>query len=323
MTFTYPPKINLLHSVPTPLEKLERLFPNREVYCKREDLTGTLLTGNKVRKFEFCLYEALEQKADTLITVGGTQSNHARCTAVVAAMFGLKCVLLLREGENQNKPEGNLLLDHLLGAEIHWISKKEYSNHQEHLQRLAEEVIYRGGCPYVIPEGCSSVIGSLGYIAVIEELLQQAPAFDYIFTAVGSGGTFAGLYAGACLFCPETQVVGVNVYRTAHYFQERIYGLLQEMKARFHTDLPSSPQDLNIQDGFVGPGYAQIGPKEKECIRRVARQSGLILDPAYTSKAFLALEAFVQTLPEKKRVLFLHTGGIFGLLVTHLNLFSD
>lgn len=319
----YPPRVSLRIDVPTPIERLSRLFPDREVYCKREDLTGTLLTGNKVRKLEFCLHESLEQNADTLITVGGIQSNHARCTAGVAAMLGMKSVLLLREGENQEKPEGNYLLDRLLGSEIHWISRKEYKNHTFHLSRLAQQLTQQGHRPYIVSEGGSSALGALGYVVVMEELMQQAEPFDYIVTAVGSGGTFAGLYAGAKLFSPKTQVVGINVYLDATYFQNRCFQLLCEMGAKYHTPVPDRSQALDIRDQFVGPGYAQVGPSEKACIRRVASQSGLFLDPVYTSKAFLGMEALLQEIPPQKRVLFIHTGGIFGLMVSHLDYFSS
>ncbi|MEK7483747.1 MAG: pyridoxal-phosphate dependent enzyme, partial [Planctomycetota bacterium] len=233
-----PPRIALRPNLPTPIERLDRLFPNHQVYCKREDLTGTLLSGNKVRKLEFCLHEALEQKADTLLTVGGIQSNHARCTAAVAAMLGMKSVLLLREGENQNKPEGNYLLDRLLGSEIHWISKKEYKNHPQRLTQLSQQLTQQGRYPYIVAEGGSSALGSLGYVLVMEELMQQAEPFDYIVTAVGSGGTFAGLYAGAKLFSPETQVIGINVYLDTVYFQNRCFQLLQEIAEKYQTPSP-------------------------------------------------------------------------------------
>jgi D-cysteine desulfhydrase len=321
MAFPYPPKTPLRPDIPTPLESLARLFPQHQVFCKREDLTGTVLSGNKIRKLEFCAYAALEQKKDTLVTVGGIQSNHARCTAAVAAQLGLHCVLLLREGENQDKPEGNLLLDRLLSAEIHWISAKEYPQHHKALDSLVEKLQAQGRHPYVVAEGGSSPLGALGYLKVVEELLQQTEPFDYIVTAIGSGGTFAGLYAGTQLFCPQTQVYGVTAYQSSAYFKKRIYQLLQEMAKHYKTPLPQSPDALNIDDRFVGPGYAQVGAKEKDCIRRIAAQTGLFLDPAYTSKAFLGLEALVKTLPPQSRVLFLHTGGIFGLMVSHIDYF--
>jgi D-cysteine desulfhydrase len=316
----YPQRIELART-PTPLEQLKRLGAELGVslYVKRDDLTGCVTTGNKVRKLEFLAAEALAQGCDTLITAGGAQSNHCRATAAVAARLGLKSCLLLRvpDPAAPPPPEGNLLLDRLFGAEIVWITPEDYRRRARVFVRVASELQARGQRPYVIPEGGSNPLGAFGYIRCCEELAEQLPpAQSTIVYAAGSGGTGAGLIMGAKLFDLPCRVVGFNVCDDRDYFVRAISEIIEQTKSHYGlTKLQFQREDVEIIDGYVGRGYAQSRPEELDLIRDVARSEGLVLDPVYTGKAFYGL---VQELKRRRdslgqRIIFIHTGGVFGL----------
>ena len=309
-----------LARLPTPVEKLERLSARFgvELWCKRDDLTESALTGNKIRKLEYLLAEARAQCADTIITCGGEQSNHCRATAIAAARLGMRSYLLLRTDDPARPPavEANILLDKLVGAEIRWVSREEYKRRAELFPVVAAELRARGHKPYVVPEGGSNALGAWGYIRAVEELAQQidhAPAT--LLYAAGSGGTGAGLILGVQLQRLPWRVVGVNVCDDAAYFVREIGQICETAIERFGLPLAFSREQIEIRDGYVGIGYAKSRPEELQRIRDVARAEAIVLDPVYTGKAFhgMATELERDRRVFGERIVFMHTGGIFGL----------
>jgi D-cysteine desulfhydrase len=315
-----PPRLPLAH-LPTPIEPLARLSAELGVAIdvKRDDLTGLALSGNKVRKLEFVLGEARRQGATALITCGGAQSNHARATAAAGARLGLRTVLLLRAGGEiaAGPPDGNLFLDALLGAEIRAIDAAAYEDRDARMEAVARELRAAGEVPWVIPEGASDALGAWGYLAAVEEMRAQTPGlpWDAIVCAVGSGGTLAGLVLGLARLGPGCRVRGYSVHRTPEAFTRRVDGILDDFVRRYGGPRPAAGA-FEIVGGFEGPAYAEVYPEEAEVIRRLARREGLLLDPVYTGKAFTGLLGDVRAgrIPRGARVLFLHTGGAFGLL---------
>jgi len=301
-----PPRVQLAR-LPTPLLPLDRLsdrWGGPRIFVKRDDLTGALLTGNKIRKLEFSLGEALDSGATRIITCGGLQSNHCRATAAACARLGLECVVYLRTYDPQAVPDGNHLLDVLLGAEIRFVEPDEY-------KKLGPT---REG--YWIPEGASNEVGLWGYIEACTELGDRK--FDALWHAIGSGGTTAGLAAGSVIHAMETPLVGVPVCDDADYFYKKIDSILRTARFRWPKllpDLPPARELVEIVDGFQGKGYAINRPAEWALLREVAQTEGLLLDPVYTVKAMMGLRQAIRDgrYTRDHEVCFLHTGGIYGL----------
>ena len=301
------PRVELAQA-PTPLLKLERLSRELgvELWVKRDDLTGLLETGNKIRKLEFLVGEAFAQNADTLITCGTLQSNCCRTVAAVAARLGLRAILALR-GAPPAEYDGNLLLDRLLGAEIRYCSDDEWARIGDVLEDLAARARKRGGTPYVIPESGATVAGALGYVACGEEIAQQvrhgAPEFDTIAITAFSGGSQAGLLMAKQLYGLRARIVGVPIAWDAARVRDYVAGIIAEADLRGHLD------------GYQGAGRAEVRSEELETVVRVARTEGLVLDPVYTAKAFHGLLDRLRRDPGElgPRVCFVHTGGVFSL----------
>lgn len=322
----YPPRVDLANT-PTPLDMMERMSKKLgvELYVKRDDLTGAELSGNKVRKLEFAFAEALSVDADTVITCGGVQSNHARATAIAAVKLGLKSRLILRIPDPSSPPpyEGNSLLDKLVGAEIIWVTSDEYENRGEIFEREADLVRKMGNKPYIIPEGASNPIGAWGYIRAVEELAKDLDGLPggrdkptTIINAAGSGGTSAGLILGVLLLGLNVNVVSINVCNTRDYFVRVIGDICERTIGNYNLAVPFlRNRDIDIIDGYVGKGYAISRPEELGLIRDVARMEGIILDPVYTGKAFFGMIKELERKPHifGDRIVFIHTGGIFGL----------
>lgn len=327
------PRVSLAH-VPTPIEELARLGAGLGVrlFVKRDDLTEAVLTGNKVRKLEYLLAAAREAGSDTVVTCGGIQSNHARATAGAAARLGMRSVLVLRDpalakGDRGKRsvaaspaaagtPQGNLLLDRLLGAEVRWITPAEYAERDAIMAEVAREIGEGGRRAYVIPEGGSNGLGALGYVRAAEEIAQDASSpFDVCCCATGSGGTLAGLAAGFARLGLFVRVLGFAVCDSADYFRERVRRVLSEV-AIILGDKGLAHAPFEVDDAFIGPGYGQNVPEDLEVIVDVAREEGLVLDPVYTAKAFRGMRTRIRDggIPRGARVLFVHTGGVFGLL---------
>lgn len=296
-----PPRLKLARR-PTPLEPFP-LDGERTVLIKRDDLTGVGLSGNKVRKLDYLLAEA--QGVRRVVTCGGVNSNHARATAIACAQLGLKCRLVLR-GEDRRPPTGNLLLSRYVGADVRFISPDEWKNVDA---IMAEEA---GEDAYVIPEGGSNGLGCLGYVdAAVEILDVLGTRLSRVVHAVGSGGTTAGLALGmARARRDDVEVLGVCVCDDAAYFDRRIRTILDDALSRgLATEAEVKAARWRIEENFVGPGYAQTDETAIVELRGLARR-GLILDPVYSGKAFLAL----STLPGVEGdTVFIHTGGIFEL----------
>lgn len=322
----YPPRLDLAH-LPTPIQPLRRLSRELgvEIYLKRDDLTGVALSGNKIRKLEFVMADALARKADIVLTCGGAQSNHSRATAIAAAMLGLRCRLLLRTPDPSNPPpaEANILLDRMAGAEIVWITPEEYRRRAEIFEREADELKREGAHPYIIPEGASDPLGSWGYIRAADELAADIAALPggadrptTILHATGSGGTAAGLILGAKLAGLKAVPMTVNVCDDEAYFVKVIgeicEGVIKEYN--LHVDFDRS-RDVHVVDGYVGRGYAISAPDELKLIASVAAKEGIFLDPVYTGKAFYGMVKELEKNPGRfgERIIFMHTGGIFGL----------
>ena len=314
-----PARVSLAAS-PTPIQPLPRLGAalGLELSVKRDDLTGFAESGNKARKLEFLLHDALEQGADTLITVGALQSNCARATAVVAARLGLRCVLGLR-GTAPEVPDGNLFLATLFGARAVFVPPEAVDSPEALFVQLAEDVRRAGGRPYVIPESGSNELGAFGYAAAVEELQQQIAAGvlappDAIVVAAWSGGTLAGLHLGKALFGLRAEIWGVPVQFDAETIRASVWATVRKSAARIGAEVHVERDAIHLLDGYQGDGRAGVRPEELAVVARAARE-GLLLDPVYTAKAFLALEDTARRKPGLlgRRVLFLHTGGGFGV----------
>ncbi|MEZ4364927.1 MAG: D-cysteine desulfhydrase family protein [Kofleriaceae bacterium] len=320
-----PPKLDLAR-LGTPLQPVPRASAalGVELLVKRDDTTGAELSGNKVRKLEFLLAEAIACGADTVITCGGEQSNHARATALAAARLGLASELVLRCDDPAAPPAtaGNILLDHLAGARLRWITRAAWRDRNQLMAAVADELRAAGRRPYVIPEGGSNALGSWGYVGCAAELdvdlAALPPRPTTIVYACGSGGTGAGLVVGAALLgwaARGIRVAAINVCDDRAYFVDAIGRIARDLVARWQLGVSISDDDLTILDGHVGLGYARSRPEELATLRQVARRDGLVLDPVYTGKAFHGL---VQELTRRpgalgERVVFVHTGGVFGL----------
>jgi len=256
-----------------------------------------------VRKLEFSLADALHHGAKHVATCGGIQSNHCRATAAACAQLGLDCTVYLRTTDPDAEPDGNHLLDLLVGAEVEFVTPEEY--------RALEPP------PGVwwIPEGASDEVGMWGYLAACEELLERR--FAALFHAVGSGGTTAGLVAGSVVHGLETPLLGVPVCDDAAFFHAKIDRILHAARVRWPElpELPPSREAVELLDGFQGRGYALNRPEEWALLHEVAETEGLVLDPVYTVKAMLALRQAVRDgrFRKDEEICFLFTGGLFGL----------
>lgn len=286
---------------------------------KRDDLTGSLLSGNKVRKLEFVVAQALADGCDTLITCGGVQSNHCRTTAVVAAQMGLQVCLILRE-DVAPAADGNLLIDYLVGANVQTVSKKEYQQNLKGLfQHWQAHYAAQGSKAFVIPTGASDEVGVWGYIAACQELQQDFASNGihpkYIVLATGSGGTQAGLTAGSDLFDLGATVVGMAVCDSEIYFKNKVRQDLMQWKKRYAVDCDVDRLSISTNADYIGPGYGIATADVYDTIEYVARREGIILDPVYTGKAFHGLLAQIRAghFSGERDIVFIHTGGLFGV----------
>lgn len=311
-----------LGNFPTKIERLEKLSTmlKEHIFIKRDDQTGTEISGNKIRKLEYSINEAINNDCDTLITCGGIQSNHARATAAAGIKLGLKSILVLKS-DDKPEVEGNYLLDRIMGADVRIISSEDYKNRrQEIMEEIVEELKEKGRKGYIIPEGASNGIGTFGYVNCFNEILEQEKelgiTFDTIVATVGSGGTFAGLYLGNKITGSNKKIVGINITDTAEIFKDRVCSILEEAKTYIpHKDFEITKEDMCIIDGYVGDGYAISRTEELEFICDFAEAEGIILDPVYTGKAMRGLYSELKkgTLSDSNNILFIHTGGLFGL----------
>jgi D-cysteine desulfhydrase family pyridoxal phosphate-dependent enzyme len=310
-----------LAALPTPLEEMPRLtaeLGGARLLVKRDDLTGLALGGNKTRKLEYLIAEAVAQGADTVITAGAAQSNHCRQTAAAARKAGLRCVLVLSRSEH-NELQGNLLLDALLDAEVRLDGGKT-------IDQVADELRAAGRRPYAIPVGGSNGLGALGYAQCVLELQTQLLALgesaDFLYVSSGSGGTQGGLMLGARMYSAGFEIVGVSPGGAAPRVREAAARAANEGADRLGLSHHFSPDEAIVYDEYVGPGYAVPTDASNEAIRLFARTEGLIVDPVYTSKAAAALIDHVRTgrISRDATVVFVHTGGQPALFAYHAEL---
>ncbi len=309
-----------LATLPTPLDELPRLSNELgvRILMKRDDLTGFALGGNKARKLEFLLADALKKGADILVTGGGTQSNHARMTAAAARKVGLDAKIVFF-GKPPAEVNGNLLLDELLGAELTFANTDDKNETDRAIERAVQELKARGRKPYLIPVGGSTALGCASYIIAVGELLNQLKASlietDWIFITTGSCGTHAGILAGTKYFGAAIPVYGISVSRTKKECEQRIPMLVQKTADLLDHDMPIALSDVIVNEDYLGPGYAIITTEARDAIIQVARLEGIFLDPVYTGKTMAGLIDLVHR-GEVKRgstVVFWHTGGTPGI----------
>ncbi len=304
------PRLSLA-ALPTPVQPLPRLSAELgfRLLVKRDDLTGLAFGGNKTRKLELLLAEAQAQGAEVVLTTGAAQSNHCRQTAAAAARLGLACHLVLMEPP---KPSGNLLLDGLLGARITWTPR---TRRDEALQEAAEAERAAGRRPYVVPYGGSNALGAAAYAYALEELLAQGFTPDAIVFATSSGGTQAGLVAGARLLGFRGRIVGVSVDEPADVLRPRVASLAGETAALLGEPADFRPEDVVVEDAYAAPGYGVLTEAEIRAVLRLARTEGLLVDPVYTGRAMAGLLDLASRgyFAKDETVLFWHTGGTPGL----------
>jgi L-cysteate sulfo-lyase len=300
--------------LPTPLHPLKNLsarLGGPSLWVKRDDQTGLATGGNKTRKLEFLVGEALAQNADTLITTGAPQSNHARQTAAAAAAAGLRSILVLR-GQPPAERTGNILIDDLIGAEVRWAGGRAES---EVMQAVAAELESQRRRPYIIPLGGSTPIGATGYAVAMKELNDQAQAigikFDAIVFATSSGGTQAGLVVGARWVGYTGRVLGISVDHPAGQLVPVLIDLAQATADHIGLSTSFGAGDFEVNDRYLGGGYAVMGQPEREAIQLAAQSDGLLVDPVYTGRALAGLIDLIRHGEFKRgqNVLFWHTGG--------------
>jgi D-cysteine desulfhydrase family pyridoxal phosphate-dependent enzyme len=315
------PRISLAH-LPTPLEELDKLSKHLggpKLLVKRDDLTGLATGGNKTRKLEFLMAEALAQQRDSVITAGGPQSNHCRQTAAAAARLGLECHLVL--GGQPAQEAGNLLLDELLGAKLHWVPK---SDRNARMQTLAGELRQQKRHPYVIPVGGSNACGALGYVVAMAELMEQLDAqqlqVDHIVFPTSSGGTQAGMVLGAQLVGFRGQITAISVDQIpdeqvpkenrSERFIEEVCRVANGSAALLGVTQRLEVEQFSTCYDYLGDGYGVLGDLEREAIKLVARLEGMLVGPVYSGRA---LGGLIDQIRQKvyspnQTVLFWHTG---------------
>ncbi len=297
-----------------PLKNLTRILDGPEIYMKRDDYTGLALGGNKVRKLEYLMAEALTKDADIIITTGAVTSNHARQTAGAAAALGLKCQLVL-SGDEPEIRQGNFLLDYLLGAETYCVRSEEV---ESQIDLLVSQNSSQGQNSYVIPVGGSCMPGIISYVDAYQEIKEQHPLeFDAIVMAVGTGSTCAGLNVGARKAGDKTKIVGIGVGLGDRELCKKEIARLSNLAESFLGLTPSSPDQIVVFDEYMGSGYAIPNPDVRNAIKLLASNEGVFLDPVYSAKAMVGLLDLIEKGYFKKgeRILFLATGGspeIFG-----------
>ncbi len=306
-------EISRLHfaHLPTPIEELPRLTKHLngpKILVKRDDQTGLAFGGNKTRKLEFLVAEALEQGAGMLISGGALQSNHCRQTAAAAARFGLDCILVLN-GEMPERPSANLLLDQMFGAEIVTVSDRTYRD--QTLQETFDKAVAAGRRPYLVPYGGSSPTGALGYAFAVKEFMEQNIHADWMVFGTSSGGTHAGLVLGQRVFGFKGKVLGISIDESEEWLTTHVSALATSASERLGERIEFTPADVLANADYCGAGYGVLTEAEREAVRLFAQLEGLLLDPVYTGRAAAGLIDLIRRGYFKKdeAVLFWNTGG--------------
>lgn len=310
-------RLRIAH-LPTPLEELPRLsglLGGPRLFVKRDDQTGLALGGNKTRKLEFLVAQAVAEGADTLVSAGALQSNHCRQTAAAAAKFGLACVLVLT-GEEERRASGNLILDRILGARI--VHVRDRKDRDSTLAETVESLIREGGKPYLIPYGGSSPTGALAYAFALEELMLQVRSGstggvvpDCIVFGTSSGGTHAGLILGSRLYGYAGEILGISIDESESWLQDRVSGLAADASELLGNRIAFKPEDVRASDAYCRAGYGVLTEAEREAVSLFGRTEGLLLDPVYTGRAAAGLLDLISRgyFRKDQAVVFWHTGG--------------
>jgi D-cysteine desulfhydrase family pyridoxal phosphate-dependent enzyme len=317
------PRLSLGH-FPTPLDEAPRLSERLgvRILVKRDDQTGLALGGNKVRKLEFLLADALQRGADAIITTGGSQSNHARLTAAACSRVGLDCHLVLDRGLHP-EDQGNLLLDHLFGAQVRLIESPDPADASAGMEALAVELEAVGRHPYIIPRGGSVPEGATGYAAMIDELVRQLDALgivpSHVYLGTGSCGTHAGTLAGTIASGASFLVQGVSVSRPESQQREKVKNLAGRTLQHLGLAGQVHERGVLVDDRFRGPGYGIPTAGTMEAIELAAREEALVLDPVYTGKSMAGLIGHAREgrIAADDVVVFIHTGGAPALFAYH------
>lgn len=315
---------------PTPIEELTRfreaIGGGPRLLIKRDDYTGAGMGGNKVRKLEYVLAQAIADGADVAITIGSEKSNHARVTAALCARLGLRCILVLNRMAHNNdslKP-ASVAFDEIVGAEIHFVTDRK--DRMPTLQSIAERLLGEGKRVVEIPLGASTSLGALGYVRAVEEAVAQLKAMDitpdYIFHSSSSGGTQAGLIAGCKLFGLESaQIIGVSPDDPAASIAAEVKRISGSVGELLGIDDDVLRKDVTVLDEFVGDGYGLASAESTTALSLLARTEGILLDPIYTAKAMAALIYWIKRgrITEKETALFWHTGGQLAMFYSPLS----
>jgi len=308
------PRFRLI-SLPTPMEKAENLGKELGVnlFVKRDDVMELALGGNKVRKLEFLIGDALAKKCDTVITRGAFHSNHARLTAAAARKAGLDVYLVLTPPGTFDL-QGNILLNELLGAKM--VLAKDRKEAVLRMEEIAEKLRREGRNPYIIPGGGASPVGVMGYALaakeILEQLQEQGVKPDYIVLATGSGGTQAGLVLGLKLLgADDVKVVGISISPDKREGQKRVSSLVNQAAQLLDVNIHVEPEEITVIDDYLGGGYGSINKEVVETIKYVARREALILDPVYTAKAMQGLIDLARKdyFGKNSNIVFIYTGG--------------
>ena len=304
------PRLHFAH-LPTPIEELSRLsevLGGPRILIKRDDQTGLAFGGNKTRKLEFLVAEALAQGAQTLITGGALQSNHCRQTAAAAARFGLDCILVLN-GEMPKQPSANLWLDQLFGAQI--VNVRERADRDQALQETYDKAVAVGKKPYLVTYGGSSATGALGYAFAMKEFVEQNVHADWIVFGTSSGGTHAGLVLGQRAFGFKGKVLGISIDEPEEWLRTRVSELASDASEKLGKRVEFTPADVSANADYCTAGYSVLTDAEREAVRLFAKYEGLLLDPVYTGRAAAGMIDLIRKgfFKREETILFWHTGG--------------
>ncbi len=296
--------------LPTPVEELKRLtgkLDGPKLFIKRDDQTGLAFGGNKTRKLEYLAADAQDKGCKTLISTGAIQSNHCRQTAAAARKLGMDVILILG-GDEPEDPEANTYLDVLMGAKIHWTTRDLI---KVKLEEVYQQAVEDGLKPYMVPYGGSSPTGAVSYAYALRELLEQRTDIDWIVFATSSGGTQAGLHAGKLLLDSDVKILGISVDEPKEKIQDTVSGLAGEVCELLGDPREISPDEILVNDDYLGGGYAVMGEAEIEAIRLFALEEAVMVDPVYTGRAAAGLIDLIRKgyFGQDEKVLFWHTGG--------------
>ncbi len=300
--------------LPTPIHKLENLskYLNANIYCKRDDLTGFAFGGNKTRKLDYLIYEAVEKEADTIVAVGAYQSNFCRIASAYGAACGLDVRLVLG-GKKPEKATANLMLDYLFGADVSDVDSFEWNDWEERAKQLTEELKAKGKKVYYMPIGGSTKTGALGYVDCMKEIKEYSEAngteFKQIFHATGSAGTQSGLVSGKALTGWQGLINGIAITKNSEQIKKEVKQLAEETGKLLEVTIKD--EDIIVDDNYIGEAYGLETEAAKEAIKLFAKFEGILLDNVYSGKAASGMIDYIRKgkISKEENILFIHTGG--------------